>query len=299
MSNMRSHFQRLLFPGLYSLIFDSYREKPLQYTSLYKVEKSDAAFEELRTMAGVGLFVRTPENVEFAQDRFYDGFPKRFQHDDWTLGVGFSHQFLRDIKSRVARDRAMDLGRSGRSTQEETIASMLNLGFDPATLGPDGEPLFDTAHPNIRGGTQSNIISPVSTLSVTSYRLMLTMFRRFFDDTGVRRINLDPTWLVVPPELEFQAKEIVKSIARPDTANRADNVTRNATEVFVYDYLTDTNNFYMSAEKSQQHLMVFNREMFHVKEFQDDRTEVNYVVARYSQSYGFPHWMGWVASNPS
>lgn len=299
MSMMRSHFQRLLFPGLYALIFDSYREKPLQYTQLFKVEKSDAAFEELRTMAGLGLFVRTPENVEFSQDRFYDGFPKRFQHDDWTLGIGFSHQFLRDIKSRIARERSMDLGRSARSTQEETIASMLNLGFSVTQLGPDGVPLFDATHPNIRGGTQSNLISPISTLSVTSYRLMLTKFRRFFDDTGVRRINLDPSRLVVPAELEFQANEIVRSQGRPDTANRADNVTRNATEVFVYDYLTDTNNFFMAAQKDQQHLIVFNRENFGVREFEDEKTMVEYVVGRYSQSYGWPHWMGWVGSNPS
>lgn len=299
MSMMRSQFQRHLFPGLYAIIFDSYREKPLQYTQLFKVEKSDAAFEEMRTVAGLGLYVRTPENIEFAMDRFYDGYPKRFQHEDWSLGIGFSYQFLRDIKTRIARERSQDLGRSCRSTQEETIASMLNLGYDAGTLGPDGVPLFSTAHPNIRGGTQSNIISPVSTLSVTSYRLMLTKFRRFFDDTGVRRINLDPQWLVVPPELEYQAKEIVKSMGRPDTANRADNVTRNATEVFVYDYLSSTRNFEMSAMKDQQNLTVFNRDMFRVREVEDEKSRVMYVVGDYAQSYGWPHWMGWVGSNPS
>lgn len=299
MSMMRSQFQRHLFPGLYKLIFNSYREKPLQYTQLFRVDKSDAAFEEMRTVAGLGLFVRTPENVEFAQDRFYDGFPKRFQHDDWTLGIGFSHQFLRDIKTRVARERSTDLGRSGRSTQEEVIAAMLNLGFSGAQLGPDGVALFSASHPNVRGGVQSNIISPVSTLSVTSFRLMLTMFRRFFDDTGVRRINLDPAFLVVPAELEFQAKEIVKSMGRPDTANRADNVTRNAVEVFVYDYLTDTNNFFMVSQKDQQHLQVFNRETFAVRDVEDEKSRVMYVYGAYSQSFGWPHWMGWVGSNPA
>jgi hypothetical protein len=128
---------------------------------------------------------------------------------------------------------------------------------------------------------------------------MLTKFRRFFDDTGVRRINLDPAWLVVPPELEFQAKEIIRSQGRPDTANRADNVTRNATEVFIYDYETSTVNFFMAAQKDQQHLMVFNRENFGVREVEDEKSRVMYVVGAYSQSYGFPHWMGWVGSNPS
>ena len=266
MAMMRTQFQRHLFPGLYEIIMNSYKEKPQQYSQLFNVDRSDAAFEEFRTVAGMGLFVRTPEGVEASQDRFFDGYPKRFNHEDYSLSIGFSHQFLRDIKTRVARGRSEDLGRSARSTQEEVNSSLLNLAFDAATLGPDGKRLCATDHPNIRGGSQSNVISPVSALSVTSYRLALTKFRRFYDDTGVRRINMDAATLVVPPELEYEAQEIVKSAGRPDTANRADNVTRNATSVFVYDYLTDTDNWFMMAPKGQQHLIVFNRETFNVKE---------------------------------
>lgn|SRR6185369_3011 len=299
MSMMRSLFQRHLFPGLYDLILDSYREKPLQYTQLFRVDKSDSAFEEFRTAAGMGFFVRTPEGIEASQDRFFDGYPKRFQHEDYSLCVGFSHQFLRDIKTRIARERSQDLGRSARATQEEVNAQLLNLGFDAATLGPDGVALFSTVHPNIRGGTQSNIISPVSVLSVTSYRLALTKFRRFFDDTGVRRIQLDPAMLVVPPELEYEAKEIVKSMGRPDTANRADNVSRDSTTVFVYDFLSDAENWFMLANKDQHHLQIFNRETFNIKEYEEEKPRIMWVCAYYAQSFGWPHWMGTVGVNPA
>lgn len=298
MSMMRSQFQRHLFPGLYDIILDAWREKPLQYTQLYRVDKSDAAFEELRTAAGMGLFVKVPEGTEAAQDRFFDGYPKRFQHEDYGLSIGFSHQFLRDIKTRIARERSQDMGRSARSTLEEINSQLLNLGFDPNTLGPDGVSLFSTAHPNIRGGTQSNIVSPVSLLSVTAYRLMLTMFRRFFDDTGVRRIQLDPAWLVVPPEEEYNAREIVKSMGRPDTANRADNVSRDTTDVFVYDYLTDTNNWFMLANKDQHHLQIFNRETFNVKESEEEKPRIMWVTGYFSQSFGWAHWMGTAGNNP-
>jgi hypothetical protein len=299
MSMMRSQFQRHLFPGLYDIILDAWREKPLQFTQLYNVEKSDAAFEEVRTAAGMGFFVRTPEGMEASQDRFFDGYPKRYQHDDYSLAIGFSHQFLRDIKTRIARERSQDMGRSSRSTQEELNAAIINLANDSLTLGPDGVPLGSTAHPNIRGGTQSNIISPVSLLSVTGYRLALTKFRRFFDDTGVRRIQLDPAWLVVPPEEEFNAKEIVKSMGRPDTANRADNVTRDATGVFVYDYQSDTNNWAIFADKSQHKLRVFQRETFNVKEFEEEKPRIMWVAGYFSQSFGWDHWMGTVWSFPS
>jgi len=298
MSMMRTQFQRHLFPGLYEIIMNSYKEKPQQYSQLFNVDRSDSAFEEFRTVAGLGLFVRTPEGVEASQDRFFDGFPKRFNHEDYSLSIGFSHQFLRDIKTRVARGRSEDLGRSARSTKEEVNASILNLGFDALTLGPDGVPLFSATHPNIRGGTQSNIISPVSALSVTSYRLGLTKFRRFYDDTGVRRVNLDAATLVVPAELEYEADEITKSAGRPDTANRADNVTRGRTTTFVYDYLTDTDNWFILAPKGQHHLQVFDRESFNVKETEEERPRIMWVCAYYAQSYGWSHWMGTVGSNP-
>lgn len=298
MSMMRTNFQRHLFPGLYEIIMNKWREKEAQYSRIFRVDRSDAAFEEFRTAAGMGLFVRTPEGVESSQDRFFDGFPKRFDMIEYSLSIGYTHQFLRDIKTRIAKERSADMGRSARSTQEEVNASMLNLAFDSATLGPDNQPLCSTVHPNIRGGTQSNIISPVGVLTTTSYRLALTKMRRFYDDTGVRRINVDPKWLVVSPEEEFTALEITKSMGRPDTANRVDNVTRGRTEVFVYDYLTDAENWWLLADKDQHYLQVFDREKFSVRETEEEKPRIMWVTGYYSQAYGFSHWMGVVGANP-
>jgi hypothetical protein len=299
MSMMRAQFQRQLFPGLYDIILDAWREQEMQFSKYFRVDKSDAAFEETLSVAGMGLFVRTPEGMEVSQDRFFNGFPKRYQHDDYTLAIGFTHQFLRDIKTRLARERSGDMGRSSRSSVEELNVAILNSGFDSNFPGPDGVELFSAVHPNIRGGTQSNMVTPTSTLSVTSFRLALTKFRRFLDDTGVRRIQLDPAWLVVPPELEFQAKEIVKSMGRPDTANRADNVTRGAAEVGLYTYLSDTNNWFVLADKNQHYLQIFQRETFNVKEFEEEKLEIIWVRGRFSQSFGWSHWMGTVGSNPA
>lgn len=299
MPTMRAQFQRHLFPGLNALLFNSYKERMPQYKDLFRVDPSSSAFEEFRTMAGTGLFVRTPEGVEPSQDRFYDGYPKRFTHEDYSSAIGFTHKFLRDIKTRIAGERVSDLGRSGRMTEETLISSLLNSAFDGAVLGPDGVALCSTAHPNIRGGTQSNIISPVGTLSITTLRRMLTAGRRFYDDTGVRRIQLDWKYLVVAPENEFAALEILNSAGRPDTANRADNVTKGKLIPYVYDFLTDAENFWMLADKSQHHLHVFFREKFNTREYEDEAARLQWVAAAMAFSYGWSHYMGVVGSNPS
>lgn len=299
MSVMRTQFQRHLYPGLRELSFNAYQEKPLQYSQLFRTESSDKAFEEFQSMAGLGLFVKTPEGIEASQDQFYDGYPKRFNHEDYGLAIGFSHQMMRDVKTRLFGARAMDMGRSARATQEFLHASLLNLAFSGAALGPDGKVLCATDHPNIRGGTQSNIISPVGTLSVVTYRRMLTKFRRFFDHTGVRRIQLTPQFLVVPPEEEHNANEIVKSAGRPDTANRADNVTQNKTGVFCYDFLDDPSAFFMLASKNEHNLYVFTREAFDTDEYEEKKPRMLWVQGFFSQSNGFTDWLGVVGSNPS
>jgi len=298
MALTRAQFQRTLFPGIRDLIFRAFKEFPPEYSQVFNVMTSDKAFEEDLSLAGLGLFVRTPEQVEAAEDSFVPGFPKRYTHEDYTLSVGASHQVRRDDKSGFWKQRAPDLGFSARQTKEILHADLFNSGFTVNT-GPDGLPLFSAVHPNVRSGVQSNILAPVSTLSVIGLRLALTQMRRFFDDTGVRRQMLMAKQLIVPPEEEYNAMEILKSAGRPDTANRADNVVKNAVEPFIWDYLTDANNWFLAVGKGQHKLKSYDREAFGVTEFMDDKTKINWVQARMAFSLGHSHWIGLLGSNPA
>ena len=296
MSMMRTQFQRHLFPLLNGVLFNAYREKEPKFRSLFNVKPSSAAFEEFRSMAGVGLFVRLPENTEPSEDRFYDGYPKRYNHVDYARAIGFSHQFLRDIKTNIAGDKAKDLGISGRSSQEILTHALLNSAFDGAVTGPDAVALCSASHPNIRGGTQSNYLTPAGALSVTNYRRALTMFRKYYDDTGVRRVSVDVAKLVVPPDLEYEAMEILQSAGRPDTANRVDNVTKGSAQVFVDEYLTDTNNWFVVSPANQHRMRVFMREEFNTREVEEEKPRIQWMQAFFCLSYGWDHWMGIVGS---
>jgi len=302
MATLRAEFQRLFFPNLRELIFRQYREKEMQFTKIFNVMTSDSAFEEDFTAAGVRLFVRTDESVEAPEDEFKPGYSIRYDHLDYTLVMGFSHQFMRDGKYNIWGDRSRDMGFSCRQTKEVLVADIFNTGF--ATNGYDGVPLFSASHPIIRGGgasgqVQSNILANASTLSVISYRAMLTQFRKQFDETGVRRIALDPQVLVVAPDYEFDALEIVKSAGRPDTANRADNVSRQRTSVEVWDYLINPHYWFMGVAKGQHKLKAYDREAFHLTEFEEERARMNFVMGAFAFSYGYSQYLGWMGTNPT
>jgi len=288
-----------MFPGIREFLFRGYQEKPLEYPGIFNEMGSDSAFEEDLSAAGVGLFTLQPESAFVEEDQFYRGLSIRYTHLDYGKRIGFSHQFIRDGKINMWNERSADMGYSARQTQEILIADILNSGN--VTNGFDNVPLFSASHPMIRGGsgrTQSNILATPATLSVVSYRAMLTMFRRFFDQTGVRRIQLNAAKLVVPPETEWDAKEIIKSSTRPDTANRADNVVQHTTEVVVYDYLLQPKPWFMFADKRNIKIKVFIREKFNVLEYEREEQRMNWVQAALAFSYGWSDFIGTIATFP-
>jgi len=227
----------------------------------------------------------------------------------WGLRVGFSDEFLADSKIQPQRDKASDLGKSARETVEVLVADDFNNGFSGntgygVTSEYDGVPLFSNAHPMIRGGgsggqTQSNVLATPATLSVSSYRDMLTLSRLMFDETGVRRIQLAMRDLWIPPQLEFVAKEIVKSAGRPDTANRADNVTRDATGIIIWDYLLNPKYWGMIAQKSDHKLKFFWRDKFATRPSYNEDSEVHWIRGRMRFSHGYSDYVGTFGTAPT
>lgn len=299
----RAQFQRLFFPGLREIIYKSYKRKEPQYVKIFNQMTSSSAFEEDYMMTGVGLLQRTDEETEVPADKFMPGLSIRYDHLDYTLQVGFSHQFIRDGKTTIWNDRSSDLGFSANQTEEVLHADVFNNGFTSYIIY-DGQPFFSAHHPLIRGGGpagqhQSNVLASPSTLSVTSYRDMLTLGRLLFDETGVRRIQIDLMNLVVPPQLEFVAEEITKSITRPDTANRADNITKGRTAVIVWDYLLNPKFWYMGCDKGRHKVKSYMREKFATRTYMDDRTRTNWIACAEAFSFGVSDYKGWFGTNPT
>lgn len=301
MANVRSQWQRLLFPGLKAVTMNAFSEKKQQFSEVGKWSSSNKAFEEFFTAAGVGLFVKTPELIPVSSDEFTPGLSIRYDTNKFGLKIGFSEEAIDDMQINLASDRARDLGFSGRQTVEVLFADNWNSGF--SNTGYDGVATFASNHPNTKGsGTQSNLLGGATptpaTLSVLSLRQALTQYRRFFDETGVRRIQVDPAMLVVPPEEEYNAGEIIKSSDRPDTANRATNVISGRLRIVVYDYLTDINNWFVGPTSNYNKIRGFWRKTLAVETYEDKDSGTNWVQAKLRYSQGCDGWLGWLGTNP-
>ena len=107
--------------------------------------------------------------------------------------------------------------------------------------GPDGVSLFDASHPLTDGSTTSNTSS--NALGEANLQASLTTMRREVTPDGVLTATV-PTHLIVPPDLEFTAKELVQS-ALSGTDNQINVLSQKGLTVLVSPDLTDTNDYFL------------------------------------------------------
>ena len=108
----------------------------------------------------------------------------------------------------------------------------------------DNIALFDTKHGNVAGTGEA--------LSVKAIAKAITAMRRQKDITGEATLNITPKYLVVPPELEVTAYQIVNSTAAVDGVNSGVVNPYKGRFVVVADAeLTDPDAWYLVADASQ------------------------------------------------
>ena len=108
----------------------------------------------------------------------------------------------------------------------------------------DGVALFDNKHGNVAGTGEA--------LSVKAIAKAITAMRRQKGITGDATLNITPKYLVVPPELEMTAYQIVNSTAAVDGVNSGVVNPYKGRFIVVADAeLTDPDAWYLVADASQ------------------------------------------------
>lgn len=98
-------------------------------------------------------------------------------------------------------------------------------------------------------------------------------------------LNIEPKYLLVPPQLERTAWELLRSAGRPDTANRADNwLSTQGLQLIVWNRLTDSDAFFLLSDKAQHGLVFYNRQELETDSDRDFNTKdfLYSVLTRFS-----------------
>ena len=260
--------------------------------TLFNVTGSNKAQEH---DLGVGSFQNWNEYkgvIEYDDNE--QGFKTTYTHVEFAQGIKVERKLVDDDQYNIINQRPRGLAIGAMRKQENDAASVFNNAFSSSFTGGDAIELCG-AHPYSpsNASTQSND----GTAALTYDNVVATrkLMRTYEDDRG-ELIPINPNTILVPPELENTAWEILNSINKPGTADNDGNYVRSVNlSMVVWDYLTDANNWFMlDSSLANMYLNWFNRVPL---EFAADPTSDYTLEARFRgymrYSYGWSDWR-WV-----
>jgi hypothetical protein len=289
-----SSFAKALEPGVNAWYGKAYNEWDVKWTALFDQFKSKRNYEEDVGTSSFGLAVEKPEGSPISFDSERQGFTHRYRHVVYALGFSISREMLDDDQYDVAASRrAQGLAFSMRQTKETVGANIYNRAFNTSYTYADGVTMLNSAHPNVAGGTQSNVLSTASDLSEAALEQAVIDISLLKNDRGLQ-INLRPQTLILPPQYQFEAQRILKSVGRVATANNDVNALKDMglfKDISVNPYLTDTDAWFIRTN-APHGMKYFERDADEFGSENDWDSENAKFKARARYSFGMTDWRG-------
>jgi len=301
---LRSNYSDLVLedalPALEFIAEDEFQSFQPRYEMIFNVKEMRTAIAQSTQVSSLQPAAVVGEAESVPLQKIYQGYDKTYTAVKYGIMMASSQELIDDLEYDVLSSNPRKLTKAFMSTVEITAADIFNNGF--ATTGPDGKVLFATDHPLLApgAGTASNKLATAADLSMTSLKNMVTLLRSQVDTAG-NKIMINPSKLIVAPDNEFLAYELLKSVMLPDSSNASVNSVNSVgaqykIEPIVWDYLTDADAFFLSSDKMDHMLCFYWRKRPELATDYDFKTEValTKLVGRFT--VGYSDWRGIVGT---
>lgn len=271
----------------------TYRKFPTLYTKVAHTENTTDAYVREGQMAGLQSLQDITEGQSIPFDSPVQGNEKTVYMTKVGLGIQFTEESIEDDKTGHFRDKfARELGNAAANTCEIKFWDLLNSGFvTTVRTGIDSGALF-ASHTLVRDGvsTYSNLGS-ASQLSMSSLQAGITNYRKLVNEANVH-VEMAPDLLVIPPDLEWKAKELMLSPYNPENANNAVNTLKGeGLSYLVVPYLTSTTAYFLVSKRDHDLRFVWRKNM---KTMERDDFATGNLLKKITGRFEtfFIHWRG-------
>jgi hypothetical protein len=252
MAISRAQLLKELLPGLNALFGLEYARYGEEHKEIYETEKSERSFEEETKLSGFSAAPVKNEGQSIAYDNAQEAFTARYTHETIALGFSITEEAIEDnLYDSLSARYTKGLARAMAYTKQVKAAAVINNGFNSAFPGGDGVSLFNTAHPLVSGGTNSNTPSTAADLNETSLENAVIQIAAWTDERGLL-IAAKPRKLIIPPSLMFVATRLLETSLRVGTTDNDINALKNNGAIpegyTVNHFLTDTNGWYLTTD---------------------------------------------------
>jgi len=243
-----ANFADLLDPRFERIFNDEYNAHPDMIPVLYDMVphngRNNMTFSSVTTIEDFQQFQGT---VTY-QDQHL-GYDSTATYLEWVNGFQLERKLWDDDQYNIWDDKPRALAASAYRTRQQHAARMFNNAFAVDTLfytNSEGVALCSDSHTTTTGastatGFDNVITGSLTATSVQTARVQMVQFR----GPQAERIQVMPDTLLFPPDLYEEAFEIVNSPGKLETANNNANVHEGRYRLVEWNYLTDTNNWFM------------------------------------------------------
>jgi len=243
MSMIEANFSNVYDKNVEEHIFESFEAVPLPYQLYFNLETADKPTKKYAVYAGLGTMDQKAEGDVYPSDDALQQYSYELTMVSYGKSFAVTKEMEEDDMVGVVADTAADLGRAAAERLAINHASILNTGF--TTTYGDEKALLALDHPLV-SGTEQNELTVSSDLSVSSLTECMYTMMRTVDHRG-RVSPLRPVRMIVPPELEKTASQIIGSDLEYGTTDNQVNWFKNKMELVTDPWLTDDDAFFLQA----------------------------------------------------
>jgi len=250
------NFGDLLDPRFQKIFNEMFEQLPDMLPRLYNFEPTNGRNE--MTWSSVGAL---PDFTQFTGSVNYQaqnqGFDTTATPIQFTNGIQVERQLFDDDQFNIMDQKPKALSLAAQRTRQKHGARLLNNAFSVDTLfsvNSEGVALCSDSHltnssASTSQGFDNKGTSALTATAVAAARIQMVKYR----GDQAERISVQPDELWYPPDLYEEAQEIVGSLGKLNTANNNVNVHSGRYETVEWNYMTDTNNWFMfdSAMRNQ------------------------------------------------
>lgn len=256
----RGNFTNEYVPGLFALAVDSFQDTKAQsmWMDLVTIKESKKKKEEDAIRSGLGLPVKKGEGQGVSYDTQIGGAKQTWIHDVYALAVRITEEAIEDNlyelngggNAEDLSDIFKDLGASMAENIETLSARFFN--YCTATtyhVTRNNVALCSASHTRLDGSTYSNYGTATDLTYATFWAALIATENQYNHRQHKVKKRVKNIW--VPPQLEKNAREIIMSPDRPDTANRAINAyakSGRSINIKPWAYITDADMWALQCE---------------------------------------------------
>lgn len=292
MTMVRGAFSHLLAPGFRKVVFETYKERPVEGQKLVNMSSSKRAYEEDFPIAGFGTLQTKPEGASVIYQDALQGDVKRYTWTTYGLGFRITQEMMEDDLYGVMGNRmSKALGRSARNNAEIVMHAPYNNAFNTAFNGfVSGESLCSTAHALLRGGTLGNRPAVDADFDLLTLQAALEHFHVLTDESGIPVVYI-PRLVVHSIGDHWMVSQVLKSQYLPGTnQNDVNQVAQEGLTPHLSHYLTDADAWFVLADNHD--INYFDRRSTTFTNSDDFHTgDALYKLTRRNGS-GFSDWRG-------